>query len=122
MLFSISLCSAQAKHGIDSTFKCPCQYPSLVFKGDSIKLSASHKIILDDIAKSLKHNPEGILVITIHTEGSKRGQAKCDKRLNMIKQYMREKEGISGDRTVGLCDASSGASNTADMECSMKGD
>lgn len=122
VLFSISLCSAQAKHLKDTAAKCPCQYPSMVFKGEVTTLSVESKVILDNIAKSLRRNPEGILVITMHTDATKRGQAKCDKRLNTIKQYMGEKEGISFDRTVGICDTRSGASNTADMECSVKGD
>ena len=118
--FSFSLCLAQAGHGIDA--KCPCDYPPMQFKKDSVKLSADHKMMLESIANNLRHNPLGILVITMHTDISKHGQTRCGERIAAIKKYMMEREGISGDRVVGVCDASTGAYNTADMECSIRGD
>ena len=96
---------------------CPCDYPSLSFKGNSIVLSGDNKAMLATVASKLKANPNCMITINGYPETSKASQANCQKRLDAIKIYLIEKEGISADRITTNCEVGGGDKNTIDVKC-----
>jgi len=96
---------------------CPCDYPSLSFKGTSLVLSGDNKAMLATVASKLKANPNCTITINGYPETSKASQANCQKRLDAIKIYLIEKEGISADRITTNCEVGGGDKNTVDVKC-----
>ncbi len=96
---------------------CPCDYPSLTFKGNSLVLSGDNKAMLATVASKLKANPNCMITIHGYPETSKASQANCQKRLDIIKIYLIEKEGISADRITANCEVGGGDKNTVDVKC-----
>ena len=96
---------------------CPCDYPSLMFKGNSTALSTDNKAMLATVASKLKANPTCMITINGYPEASKASQANCQKRLETIKIYLIEKEGISADRITTNCVVAGGDKNTIDVKC-----
>lgn len=96
---------------------CPCDYPSLSFKGNALTLSADNKAMLATVASKLKSNPDCMININGYPEASKASQANCQKRLDAIKLYLVEKEGISADRITTNCEVGGGDKNTIDVKC-----
>lgn len=96
---------------------CPCDYPSLSFKGNSLVLSGDNKAMLATVASKLKANPNCTININGYPETSKASQANCQKRLDAIKIYLIEKEGISADRITTNCEVGGGDKNTVDIKC-----
>lgn len=91
--------------------------PSLVYKGSStIALSNDNKAILGTVAAKLKENPFCSIWLNGYPPTSKSGQANCQKRLETIKIYLIEKEGISGDRISTNCEPGAGDPNTVDIK------
>ncbi len=94
---------------------CPTDYPSLTFKGAS--LSADNKAMLATVAAKMKANAACNITITGYPETSKASQANCQKRLEAVKKYLVEKEGISADRITTNCDlGGTGDKNTVDIK------
>lgn len=98
---------------------CPCDYPSLSFKGNNAGLSADAKAMLATVAAKLKANPDCNITINGYPETSKASQANCQKRLDAVKNYLVEKEGISADRITTNCEIGGGDKNTVDVKCSQ---
>ncbi len=96
---------------------CPCDYPSLSFKGTATALSAENKAMLSTVASKLKTNPTCTISVHGYPEASKASQANCQKRLDAIKIYLIEKEGISADRISVNCEVGGGEKNTVDVKC-----
>ncbi len=97
---------------------CPCDYPSLSFKGNSVVLSADAKAMLASVAAKMKNSPDCSITVNGYSGTSKAEQAVCNKRLEAIKMYLQEKEGISGDRISVNCDVDgAGDKNTVDIKC-----
>ena len=96
---------------------CPCDYPSLSYKGNATALSADGKAMLATVAAKLKANPNCGVTINGYPETSKASQANCQKRLDAIKTYLVEKEGISADRITTNCEIGGGDKNTVDVKC-----
>jgi hypothetical protein len=96
--------------------QCPSDYPSLSFKGSGATLSADNKAMLSTCAAKLKGNPTCNITITGYPETSKPSQANCNKRLEAIKKYLVEKEGISADRITTNCEVNGGDKNTVDIK------
>jgi hypothetical protein len=97
---------------------CPCDYPSLLYKGNTTALSNDNKAMLATVASKLKANPNCTITINGYPEASKASQANCQKRLDAIKIYLIEKEGISADRVMTNCnDIGGGDKNTIDIKC-----
>ncbi len=96
---------------------CPCDYPSLSFKGNSLVLSGDNKAMLATVASKLKANPNCMITINGYPEASKASQANCQKRLDLVKIYLIEKEGISADRITTNCEVGGGDKNTVDVKC-----
>lgn len=95
---------------------CPSDYPSLSFKGNSAGLSADAKAMLATCAAKLKASPDCSITVTGYPETSKASQANCQKRLEAIKTYLVEKEGISADRITTNCEVGGGDKNTVDIK------
>lgn len=96
---------------------CPCDYPSLSFRGNTTALSADNKAMLASVAAKLKANPDCMITINGYPETSKASQANCQKRLDAAKMYLVEKEGISADRITTNCEVGGGDKNTIDVKC-----
>ncbi|MGG9961473.1 OmpA family protein [Ferruginibacter sp. SUN106] len=95
---------------------CPTDYPSLSFKGNSPALTADAKSMLATCAAKLKGSPTCTITVTGYPEASKASQANCNKRLEAIKNYLVEKEGISADRITTNCEVGGGDKNTVDIK------
>lgn len=89
--------------------------PSITFSGRSSSLSNDAKAMLATVASKLKNNPDCSITVTGYPEASKASQAMCNKRINEIKSYLTEKEGISADRVEVNCEVGGGAANTVDI-------
>ena len=91
---------------------CPSDYPSLTFRGNSIRLSADIEATISTIATKLKARPNCKIMIKGYPETSKSSQAVCQKRVDAIKQQLKEREGISADRITTNCEVGGGDKNT----------
>lgn len=97
---------------------CPCDYPSISFKGTTVILSGDAKAMLASVAAKLKDHPDCKITITGYWKVSKAEQAICNKRNEAIVKYLVEKEGISSDRLSTNCDDTTGGEkNTVDIKC-----
>ena len=90
--------------------------PSLSFRGNSRSLSSDAKAMLATVASKLKNNADCGITVTGYPAASKASQALCNKRLDAIKAYLTETEGISGDRIDTNCEVGGGDSNTVDIK------
>lgn len=103
---------------VDPVVKCPCDYPTLIYKGNTTGLSNDNRNMLKTVAEKLKANPNCTITINGYPETSKASQAACQKRLETIKIYLIEKEGISADRVVTSCEGiGAGDKNSVDIKC-----
>ncbi len=96
--------------------ECPSDYPSLTVKGSPASLTADNKAMLATVAAKMKASPNCSITITGYPETSKASQAACNKRLETIKNYLVEKEGISADRITTNCEVGGGDKNTVDVK------
>ena len=95
---------------------CPTDYPSLSFKGNSSTLTSDNRAMLATIAAKMKANPTCNITINGYPETSKASQAVCQKRVDAVKKYLVEKEGISADRITTNCEVGGGEKNTIDIK------
>jgi outer membrane protein OmpA-like peptidoglycan-associated protein len=98
------------------TAVCPADYPSVSFKGNAASLNSDAKAMLSTVAAKLKANPNCTITINGYPEASKASQAVCQKRLDAIKMYLVETEGISADRISTNCEVGGGDKNTVDVK------
>lgn len=96
---------------------CPCDYPSLSFANNSAVVSPATRTLLANVAAKLKANPDCKVTIVGYPEASKPSQANCQKRVEALKKYLVEKEGISADRISTDCEIGGGDRNTVDVKC-----
>jgi hypothetical protein len=102
---------------------CPCDYPTLIYKGTMTSgLSNDNRNMLAKVAEKMKANPTCTITINGYPETSKASQANCQKRLETIKIYLIEKEGISADRINTNCvlpvdGTPVGDKNSVDIKC-----
>jgi hypothetical protein len=99
---------------IDGGACADMQYPSLTFRGAA--LSQDAKSMLSTVAVKLKASPDCNITITGYPETDKRSQAQCNSRLDAVKRYLVEKEGISADRITTNCEIGGGDKNTVDIK------
>ncbi len=95
---------------------CPADFPSLTFKGNGITLANDAKAMLATVAAKLKANPNCNISINGYPEASKASQAVCQKRVDAVKRYLVEREGISADRITTNCEVGAGDKNTIDIK------
>lgn len=97
---------------------CPCDYPTLIYKGNTSGLSNANRAMLATVAAKMKLNPNCNISIVGYPETSKASQANCQKRLETMKIYLIEREGISADRISTNCDLETkGDKNSVDVKC-----
>ena len=97
--------------------ECPCDYPSVSFSAGSTGLSKDAKALLDAVASKMKANPTCNINVTGYPEASKASQSNCQKRVNAVKMYLVEKQGISSDRIMSNCEVGGGDKNIVDVKC-----
>lgn len=90
--------------------------PSVSFRGKSGGLSSDAKAMLATVASKLKNNADCGITVTGYPAASKASQALCNRRIDAIKAYLTEKEGISADRIDTNCEPGGGDSNTVDIK------
>ena len=90
--------------------------PSIVFKGNTSSLTGDAKAMLATVASKLKGSGNCNLTITGYPAASKAAQALCGKRVEAIKMFLIEKEGISADRITTNCEVGGGDANTIDIK------
>lgn len=91
--------------------------PSISFKGNRTStLSRDAKAMLATVASKLKASPACTITITGYPAASKAAQALCNKRIDAIKAYLTETEGISTDRISVNCEVGGGDANTVDIK------
>ena len=96
--------------------QCPTAYPSLSFKGTASALSSDAKAMLATTASMMKSSPNCTITINGYPEASKASQAVCQKRLDAIRMYLVETQGISADRISTNCEVGGGDKNTVDVK------
>ena len=96
--------------------ECPADYPSLSYKGNSAGLSTDIKALLAVVAAKLKANPKCNISINGYPEASKAAQAVCQQRVDAVKMYLVQKEGISAERVSTNCEVGGGDKNTIDIK------
>lgn len=102
---------------LENETQCPCDYPSLSFKGDDAGLTDGIKKTLAVIANKLKQYPFCEITINGYSTPSKRDQNNCQKRLIAVKLYLIERLGISYDRIMTSCDVVRSGKNSVDIKC-----
>ena len=90
--------------------------PSISFKGNSHSLSNDAKVMLATVVSKLKGNADCTISIVGYPAASKVSQVICNNRLNAIKTYLTEVEGIGGDRVQISCQAGGGEPNIVDIK------
>ncbi len=90
--------------------------PSITFRGNRSSLSSDAKAMLATVGAKLKASAECSITLTGYPAASKASQALCNKRLDLIKSYLTENEGISVDRIDINCEVGGGDSNTVDIK------
>lgn len=90
--------------------------PSISYKGNSTVLSSDAKAMLATVASKLKNSASCTITVTGYPAASKASQALCNKRVDAIKAYLTEKEGISADRINTNCEVGGGDANTVDIK------
>ena len=90
--------------------------PSITFKNRSTVLTKDAKAMLSSVASELKNSPNCSITVAAYPAASKASQALCNKRLDAIKMYLTEKEGISVDRITTNCEVGGGDINTVDIK------
>jgi hypothetical protein len=90
--------------------------PSISFRNRSTSISNDAKAMLATVASKLKNSPSCSITVTGYPAASKASQALCNKRVDAIKAYLTEKEGISADRITTNCEVGGGDVNTVDIK------
>lgn len=93
---------------------CPSDFPSLTLKG--VSLNADNKAMLSSVAAKLKDKPNCSITLTAYPKADKRSQSLADKKLEVVKNYLVEKLGISEDRVATDKVIDGGDANTIDIK------
>jgi len=90
--------------------------PSISFRNRSTSISNDAKAMLATVATKLKNSATCNITVTGYPAASKASQALCNKRVDAVKAYLTEKEGISADRITINCEVGGGDANTVDIK------
>jgi hypothetical protein len=104
---------------ISLSLKCPCNFPPLEFEGNTVKLTDKAKALLIAIAKVVKQQPQAVLNVNLSSVSTKSSQGNCFRRIEQIKNYLVEIQGISYDRIITHCDITDNmqAANQCLLDC-----
>jgi hypothetical protein len=75
---------------------CPSDYPSL--RMNKAGISTENKALLTTVVSKLKANPNCTITLTGYPRADKRNQALASRKLELLKNYLVEQQGISTDR------------------------
>lgn len=89
--------------------------PSINFTGRRIVLTKDAQAMLSTVASRLRNNPNCSITVTGYPEPNKASQSVANKRVEAIKAFLTEKEGISADRINTSVEVGGGAVNTIDL-------
>jgi OmpA-OmpF porin, OOP family len=105
------------KNIVRDTVKCHIgDLPSVSFHARSTTISSDAKALLAIVASKLRNNADCSILLTGYPEASKASQALCNKRLEAMKTYLTEKEGISADRVDVNCQEGGGVPDIVDIK------
>ena len=90
--------------------------PSISFRGNGSTLTSDAKAMLATVGSRLKGSAQCSITISGYPAASKASQARCNRRLTLIKSYLVESEGISEDRITTNCEVGGGDANTVDIK------
>jgi hypothetical protein len=92
------------------------EVPSLAFKNNVFKLSVDNKVLLATIAAKIKAIPYVSVTVLAYPPTCGRNLSIYQRRVDRIKAYLVEKEGISADRITTNCEVDGGDKNTVDIK------
>ncbi|MDQ6904257.1 MAG: DUF6089 family protein [Bacteroidota bacterium] len=90
--------------------------PSVSFKGWSPYLKSDAKAMLSTVASKMKNSAACSITVTGYPAATKASQSLCNKRVEAVKSYLVEKEGISADRINTNCEPGGGDTNVIDIK------
>ncbi len=103
---------------MDSTGMGACNLgdlPSISFRGNSGSVSSDAKAMLATVASKIKSSAGCNITVTGYPAASKASQALANRRVDAIRMYLMENEGISGDRITTNVELGGGDANTVDI-------
>jgi opacity protein-like surface antigen len=111
-------CCKNIQAMLDSAKMCQIgDLPSISFKGSRRNaLTSDAKAMLATVGSKLKSSAGCKITITGYPAASKASQALCNKRLDAIKAYLVETEGIATERISTNCEVGGGDANTVDIK------
>ena len=111
-------CCKNIQAMLDSAKMCQIgDLPSISFKGSRRNaLTSDAKAMLATVGSKLKSSAGCKINITGYPAASKASQALCNKRLDAIKAYLVETEGIATERISTNCEVGGGDANTVDIK------
>lgn len=115
-------CCKDLKAYIDSNgtgMKSKCNVgdlPSITFKGRSVTLSNDARALLASTADKLKNSPNCKVAVIGYGESSKTAQQLSWDRVNVVINYLVEKEGLSADRFIFRYGQAGGEESTVDLK------
>ncbi|MEO8721182.1 MAG: OmpA family protein, partial [Ginsengibacter sp.] len=108
-------CCKALRDTLTAMNSCNLNLPSITFRANRNALSKDAKAMLASVAAQMKSNANCGIVVTGYPAASKASQANCNRRLELIKSYLTETEGISADRVDTNCQVGGGDVNTVDL-------
>jgi opacity protein-like surface antigen len=111
-------CCKNIQAMLDSAKMCQIgDLPSISFKGSRRNaLTSDAKAMLATVGSKLKSSAGCKITITGYPAASKASQALCNKRVDAIKAYLVETEGIASERISTNCEVGGGDANTVDIK------
>ena len=95
---------------------CNLNLPSISFRGNRSTITSDAKAMLASVASQMKNSPNCHIIVTGYPAATKASQSMCNKRVDAIKAYLTETEGISADRVDTNCEVGGGDVNTVDIK------
>jgi opacity protein-like surface antigen len=95
---------------------CNLNLPSISFRGNRSSLTSDAKAMLANVASQMKNSANCSIVVTGYPAATKASQSMSNKRVEAIKAYLTETEGISADRIETNVMVGGGDVNTVDIQ------
>src|SRR5690242_10603343 len=95
---------------------CNLNLPSITFSGRRSSLTSDAKAMLANVASQMKNSPNCNIVVTGYPAATKASQSLANSRVEAIKAYLTETEGISADRIDTNVMVGGGDVNTVDIQ------
>lgn len=95
---------------------CNLNLPSISFRSGRTTLSNDAKAMLASVASQMKSSANCAIIVTGYPAASKASQSLANRRVQAIKTYLTETEGISSDRISTTVEVGGGDVNTVDLK------